>query len=404
MQEFTTMIMAGGKGTRLHPLTRDRSKSAIRFGGIYRIIDFTLSNCINSGIKRIYLLSQYASTSLERHLRQGWTRYFNADLGEFIETRPPQLLEGSEWYYGTANSVFQNIDVLQAETGQGTLILSGDHIYKMDYRKMIEFHQSKDADLTIACVDLPVENARNFGVMETDGDFNVIGFEEKPENPKTLTDNPNKILCNMGVYYFRKNALIEVLSYDNQDGNSQHDFGKDIIPYMLQNDMKVAAYLFYDENDKESKYWRDIGTIDGYYEANMELVAIEPMFNLYDEKWPIKCNIPQLPPTKTVFNWNDVNRVGMALDSLVSPGVIISGGKVFYSILSPKVRVHSYAMVSNSILFDEADIGRGAVVNRAIIDREVNIPAGAQIGINLAEDQRRFHVSEKGVCVVTSSF
>ncbi len=403
MENFTTLIMAGGRGRRLFPLTRDRAKPAIRFGGIYRIIDFTLSNCVNSDIKRIYILTQYASTSLERYIRFGWAHYFRSDFDEFIETRPPQQIFSNEWYKGTADSVFRNIDLIQEEKYDGTLLLSGDHIYKMDYRKMIEYHRETGADVTVACLDLPIASAVNFGVLEAEENFRVRSFQEKPQNPAPIPNDSSKSLCNMGVYFFNNEVLYEVLEKDSENQESKHDFGHDIIPFLIENDFKVMAYKFLDENKKESKYWRDIGTIDAYYEANMDLVTIDPLFNLYDNSWPIKSFNPQLPPSKTVFNWQNENRVGMALDSLLSQGVIVSGGKVLNSILSPNVRIELYTQVSDSILFDNVVIGRGAIVHNAIIDQSVCIPDGVKIGVNYDDDNRRFHVSEKGICVVTEA-
>ena len=403
MNNFSTLILAGGRGKRLFPLTRNRAKPAIRFGGIYRIIDFTLSNCVNSDVKRIYILTQYASTSLERYIRFGWGHYFRSDFGEFIETRPPQLIISTEWYKGTADSVFRNIDLIEEDESGGTLILSGDHIYKMDYRKMVDYHNETKADVIVACIDLPCESAVNFGVMKVNEGQQIQSFEEKPEQPAEIPKNPGKSLCNMGVYFFNNDVLIDVLQRDSEINEGRHDFGHDIIPFMVANDYRVMAYDFIDENKKVSKYWRDIGTIEAYFEANMDLITIDPLFNLYDNSWPIKSFNPQLPPSKIVFNWVHENRVGIAIDSLLSQGVIVSGGKVMNSILSPNVRIDLHSQVSDSILFDNVSIGKGAVVNNAIIDQGVHIADGMKVGVDYHEDMTRFHVSEKGICVVTDS-
>ena len=397
------MIMAGGKGKRLFPLTSSLAKSAIRFGGIYRIIDFTLSNCMNSGIRRVYVITQYASASLERHIRTGWSYLFREQFGEYIETRPPQQIDDTDWYKGTAHSIFKNFSVIRQENPGAVLILSGDHIYKMDYHKLLTYHKDSDADLTLACVDLPVAHARHMGVLGIDKEYNIKSFEEKPDSPLTLPKNPLKSLCNLGVYCFKTEALVDFLKRDAGDENSEHDFGKNIIPKMLAEGAKLKSYLFYDENKKDSKYWRDIGTIDAYYDANMDLVDIDPLFNLYDQEWPVHSFIPQLPPAKTVFNWQHENRVGMAIDSLLSPGAIISGGYVERSILSPEVKVRSYAEVYNSILFDGVEIGRNAVIRNAIIDHGVKIPPGTWIGTDPAQDRIKYHVSNNGITVVTDS-
>ncbi len=400
MRNITTMIMAGGKGKRLYPLTRNCAKPAIRFGGMYCIIDFTLSNCLNSGIRRIYILTQYASASIERYIHRGWAYLFRSEFSEFIETRPPQHIDYPELYQSTANSVYQNLNLLKTENSESVLILSGDHIYKMDYRKMYGYHRDHNAELTIACVDLPLDKAKNMGVVEVDEKMNIIGFTEKPQFPKPLHHDADKALCNMGVYIFRVETLKEVLRKDAEDPASEHDFGKNIIPDLIASGAKVVAYQFWDENKKESKYWRDIGTIDAYYEANIDLLAIDPLFNLYDREWPIRCFVSQAPPAKTVFNWRDVNRVGNAIESMLSPGVIVSGGQVIHSILSPNVKIHSYSQVVSSILLDGVEIGRNAVIKNAIIDHNVVIPPGAKIGIDLEQDREIYTVSEGGITVV----
>ncbi len=403
MKPFTTMIMAGGRGERLSPLTRHQAKPAVRFGGIYYIIDFTLSNCVNSGSRRIFVLTQFASSSLERHIRRGWNRMFRIELGEFIEARPPQQYTGQEWYLATADCIYKNLDVLEAEDTEGVLILSGDHIYKMDYRKMILFHIKSDADFSIACVDFPIEKAKNLGVLTVEENGRVLSFDEKPDNPTPIPGNESKAFCSMGIYYFRKDFLIDILREDAKMKDSSHDFGKDIIPRLVERGENVYAFPFWDENKNELRYWRDIGTIDAYYDANMDLVDVNPVFNLYDPHWPIRSFNQELPPAKTVFNWVEAGRIGYAVDSLISPGVIVSGAKVEKSILSPEVHVHSYAYVSNSILFDRVTIGERAVVRNAIIDRNVSIPENAVIDGTNKDCIEKYHVTDNGIVVVTEN-
>ncbi len=402
MVDFTTMIMVGGRGERLFPLTRKTAKSAIRFGGMYRIIDFALSNCLNSGARTIYLLTQFASTSMERHIKHGWGLLFRPERGEFIETCPPQQITDNNWYSGTADSVCRNLHLIENDNSIGVLILSGDHIYKMDYRKMIEFHLDNDADMTISCIDVPINEADKFGVLTVDDSYRVNTFDEKPSDPTPIHRDGNSVICSMGVYFFSKKCLIDILGEDATDENSSHDFGNDIIPRLLMNNAKVMAYKFEDENKKNTKYWRDIGTIDSYYEASMDLVGVDPLFNLYDQAWPVLNFNSQLPPAKTVFNSTEENRTGMALDSLLSPGVIISGGQIFNSITSPHVMIHSWARVSNSILFDHVEVGRRVIIRNAIIDSGVKVPDDTRIGINREEDQEKYLVTEKGICVVTA--
>jgi glucose-1-phosphate adenylyltransferase len=393
------MVLAGGRGERLYPLTQDRAKPAVPFGGIYRIIDFTLSNCLNSGIRRMNLLTQYKSLSLNRHVFQGWN-IFNPQLDEFINLIPAQQRVGEDWYLGTADAIFQNIYVLQQDRPDLLLILSGDHIYKMNYREMIAYHLEKNADLTVGVIEMDKDLSRQFGVLQVDEEFRIIGFEEKPGTPKTIPGQPELILANMGVYIFNTEILARRVIEDAKDPESQHDFGRNVIPAMLGQD-RVYAYSFRDENKKQAKYWRDIGTLDAYYEASMDLVAVDPLFNLYDSDWPIRTYYPPLPPTKTVFEEYDSNRVGASYSSIVSSGCIISGGKVYRSILSPNVRIHSYSEVRDSILMDEVEVGRGARINRAIIDKRIRIPAGYQIGFNLEEDAQKFTVTESGIVVLS---
>ncbi len=393
------MILAGGRGERLHPLTQDRAKPAVPFGGIYRIIDFTLSNCLNSGIRRINLLTQYKSLSLNRHIMKGWN-IFNPELDEFINLIPAQQRVGEDWYLGTADAIYQNIYVLQMDRPDLVLILSGDHVYKMNYMEMIASHLEKRADLTVAVIEMDKRLSRQLGVLQVDEEYRIIGFQEKPEVPKTIPGHPDLILANMGIYVFNTEMLVRRVIEDAKTPGSQHDFGRNIIPAMTGFD-RVFAYSFHDENKKTAKYWRDIGTLDAYYEASMDLVNVDPLFNFYDEEWPIRTFYPPTPPAKTVFYDSDANRrIGAAYDSLVSAGCILSGGEVVRSILSPGVRIHSYSQISESILMDEVDVGRRACIRRAIIDKRVRVPEGYQIGYHPEEDAKKYTLSPSGIVVI----
>jgi len=397
-----TFIMAGGKGERLYPLTRDRTKPAVPFGGIYRIIDFTLSNCINSGLRNIYVLTQYKSASLHRHIRLGWN-ILSSELGEYIELLPAQQRVSDTWYLGTADAIYQNLYTLEIEKSKPAevLILAGDHVYKMNYYTMLDFHRQVNADLTVGVVEVEKEKAAHLGVVEVDSLDRVMGFQEKPSKPKTIPHQPDKIYASMGIYVFRHEAIERLLFEDSKRNDSTHDFGKDIIPQMLKKGLKVAVFNFIDENRKEAKYWRDIGTIDAYYEANMDLVQVDPVFNLYDNEWPIRTYQEQFPPAKTVFSGDEITgRVGLVLDSIVSGGCIVSGGRLQRSIVSPNVRINSYSQVYDSILMEGVNVGRYAKIKRAIIDKDVNIPKGVVIGYDLEEDKKKFHVTESGIVVV----
>jgi glucose-1-phosphate adenylyltransferase len=393
------MLLAGGKGQRLEPLTLHRAKPAVPFGGIYRIIDFTLSNCINSGIRRINVLVQYKSLSLNRHLREGWS-FLTSELGEYVDPIPPQQRVGEHWYLGTADAIHQNLYSVEKDNPEFALILSGDHIYKMDYRHLLEFHLERNADMTVAAVEVPKEQSAQFGILEVDDSHRIIGFQEKPAAAKTLPHHPAMCFASMGVYVFRTDFMARILEEDAADPQSSHDFGKDILPKLIDR-ARVFAFGFIDENKKEAKYWRDVGTIDAYWSSNMDLISVNPVFNLYDQGWPIRTAPQILPPPKFVFaqEWPG-GRMGVALDSLISPGSIISGGRVQNSILSPSVRVNSYAHVSDAILFENVNVGRHAKIKRAIVDKDVNIPEGMQIGYNLDEDRKRFTVSEQGIVVI----
>ncbi len=395
MKNILAMILAGGRGERLYPLTRDRAKPAVCFGAIYRIIDFTLSNCLNSDIRRIYALTQYKSASLHRHIQLGWN-ILSAPLGELIGVIPAQQRIDEHWYQGTADAIFQNIYTLQQEKPDLVLILSGDHVYKMDYRKMIAFHFEKNADLTVAAIRMDRKLSKEFGVMEVDRDWRIVGFQEKPEEPKTIPGDTEGILASMGIYVFNTEILVRRLIEDARS-DSSHDFGKDIIPAMIGKN-GVFAFDFRYGDRGGMGYWRDVGTIDAYFEANMDLVSVTPQLNLYDSEWPILTYQSPYPSAKTV--WAEEGRVGTALNSIISNGCIISGGSVKRSILSPKVMVHSHAEIEDSILMEGVDVGRNARIRRTIIDKEVQIPQGMEIGYQLDDDAKRFTVTGSGIVVV----
>ena len=395
--DAVSFVLAGGAGVRLHPLTKDRAKPAVPFGGKYRVIDFTLSNCINSGIRKIFVLPQYKSHSLIEHTRDAWS-ILSPELGEFITHLSPQMRIGDDWYKGTSDAVYQNLYHLEQVDANHVLILSGDHIYKMDYSQLIRYHRLKRADLTISAVETDIEEAHRFGIIQVDTAERVCGFEEKPENPKPIPGKPKKTFASMGVYIFNRDILIDMLKRD-AEMETTHDFGKDIIPYMYPKH-RVFVYRFGVGKSRDADYWRDIGTIDAYWKANMDLASVSPIFNLYDGKWPIRTYEGQYPPAKTVFADEERGRAGKALDSIICSGVIISGGKVERSILSPGVRVNSYAEVSDAILFHNVNIGMRAKVRRAIIDKDVRIPDGMKIGYDLDKDREKFYVSDEGIVVI----
>ncbi|KHE92805.1 MAG: glucose-1-phosphate adenylyltransferase [Candidatus Scalindua rubra] len=394
LDNVLTIILAGGQGERLYPLTKDRAKPAVPFGGIYRIIDFTLSNCLNSGLRKIVVLTQYKSYSLDRHLRLGWN-IFNNELGEYIEQIPPQQRISDQWYQGTADAVYQNIYTLEKEHPEMVVILSGDHIYKMDYRSMIRFHQEKKADLTIASMDVPLDEGKRFGVIEANEDNRIIGFHEKPSVPIPSPNNPDAAFASMGIYLFNTKTLVKVI-IDDTKKNTNHDFGKNIIPEMIHS-KRVYAYPFGDKNN----YWRDIGTLDAYWEANRDLVQVSPEFNLYDKDWPIRTHKKQYPPAKTIFN-KDLpgERTDMILNSIVSGGCIISGAKVEGCVLSPDVRIDSHSEIYDSVIMESVRIGRNVKIRKAIIDKYVNIPDSMNIGYDREEDSKHFTVTDSGIVVV----
>ncbi len=401
MKDTLGVLLAGGAGERLYPLTRDRAKPAVTFGGNYRIIDITLSNCVNSDLRRVYILTQYKALSLNRHIREGWN-IVAREMGEFVEILPPMKRVSENWYMGTADAVYQNIYSIGSEQPKHVLILSGDHIYKMDYRKMLQQHNDCGSDITLATLLMDPAECSRFGVVEVDGDSRITGFQEKPQQTNLRSPyNPSMVSVSMGVYLFNTDVLIPVLLKDAEDPSSSHDFGKDILPKMVD-EYRVYAYNFEDENKKEAFYWRDVGTLEAYYEANMDMVAVSPVFNLYDADWPIRTHQRQYPPAKFVFA--ETGRTGTALDSIVSAGCIVSGGSVKGCILSPNVRVNSYTEVENSILFQEVDIGRHCKIRKAIIDRDVHIPEGTTIGYDVAADKARYFVTETGITVVTRDY
>jgi len=395
-----TFIMAGGKGERLYPLTRERTKPAVPFGGIYRIIDFSLSNCINSGLRKVCVLTQYKSSSLNHHLIMGWN-ILPSELGEYIDAFPAQQRVGDSWYAGTADSIYQNLYIVNEENPDDVLILAGDHVYSMDYNEIIEFHRRQKADLTVAVVETEKEKTKNLGILEVDRRMRIMGFQEKPAEPKTIPGKPKLVYASMGIYVFSRRALMERVEEDAKTSESAHDFGKDIIPRLISNSKKVFAYNFKDPRTNKARYWRDVGDIDAYYEANMDLVKVTPEFNLYDRVWPIRTYQGQFPPAKTVWGGEqDKARVGRAINSLIANGCIISGGLVKYSLLSPAVRINSFSEIHDSIIMQGTDVGRFAKIRRAIIDKDVQISEGARIGYNLKEDKKRFTVTDSGIVVV----
>jgi len=400
VDDALVIVLAGGVGERLHPLTKERAKPAVYFGGPYRIIDFALSNCINSGLRRVFIATQYKSLSLNRHIRMGWN-IVSEELGEFIEILPPQKRVSEHWYQGTADAVYQNLYSVTRENPRYLVILSGDHVYKMDYSRMLRVHHERGAAVTLATIEVPVAEAYRFGVIAVDESERVIGFSEKPRDAAALTipGSPDYVLASMGVYIFDTDVLVRALEADASE-QTTHDFGNDIIPALIHQ-APVYSYRFYDENKKASKYWRDIGTLDAYFEANMDLCGVNPEFNLYDPEWPLRTYQPQAPPAKFVFA-EPGRRCGQAQDSVISPGCIVSGSSIYGSVLCPNVRVHSFCTIEQCILMPGVRVGRHAQVRRAIVDRDVLIPRGALIGYDAEEDRRRHTVTESGIVIVTT--
>jgi glucose-1-phosphate adenylyltransferase len=400
MRDTLGVLLAGGAGERLFPLTRDRAKPAVPFGGQYRIIDITLSNCINSDLRHVYILTQYKALSLNRHIREGWTSIVAQELGEFIEILSPMQRVSANWYMGTADAVYQNIYSIGSEQPKHVLILSGDHIYKMNYGKMLEEHQASGADVTLATLPIQPNEVDRFGVVEVARSGEVIGFLEKPKTTNLRSPfNPNMVDASMGIYLFNTDVLLPALMEDAEDPTSKHDFGHNILPNILGK-YKLRAYNFVDENQNgEALYWRDVGTLDAYYEANMDVASVSPVFNLYDNEWPMRTRVRQYPPAKFVFG--EPGRTGMAMNSIVSAGCIVSGSVVRNSVLSQDVRVNSYSELDSSIVFSHVNIGRHCRIRRAIIDRDVQLPEGTVIGYDQNEDRKNYFVTPSGLTVVT---
>lgn len=401
MHTVLAVILAGGKGSRLDPLTRDRAKPAVPFGGSYRIIDFALSNSINSGIRNILVLTQYKAFSLDRHINQGWRSLFVNQLGEAIHIVPPQQRIDEQWYRGTGDAVYQNIYAIEKFQPEFVVILAGDHIYKMNYEKMIAFHKENHADLTVGALHVDLESARNFGVMQIDTNEQITGFQEKPADPQAIPGDEAHALASMGIYVFTARFLFEQLCQDATKNESAHDFGRDIIPSII-NSHRVFAFPFRDENKKMGSYWRDVGTLDAYYEANMDLIAVDPLLNMYDNQWPIRTYHPNLPPPKFIFSEpGEEGRCGQAHDSIICAGAILSGGRVQRSIVGPNTRINSFAEIKDSILFEGVNIGRHSKICRAIIDKGVQIPPETVIGYDQEHDRvRGFTVTESGITVI----
>ncbi|NQT40985.1 MAG: glucose-1-phosphate adenylyltransferase [Planctomycetes bacterium] len=404
MNDVLAVILAGGKGSRLEPLTVDRAKPAVPFGGAYRIIDFTLSNCLNSHLRKILVLTQYKAMSLDRHVNLGWHRYLCREVGEYVDLVPPQQRVGEQWYQGTADAVYQNIYSIESDRPSHVVVLAGDHVYKMDYLKLVEHHVASRADLTIGALRVDVAAAGQFGVMQIDSAGRIVGFQEKPSHPRPMPGDPRHALASMGIYVFNTRFLMDQLCLDANRRDSAHDFGRDIIPSVISSH-RVFAYPFMDENGKREAYWRDVGTLDSYYEANMDLISTDPQLNLYDDRWPVRTYQPSYPPPKFVFaEEGPLARRGQALDSIVCAGSIVSGGYAIRSILGPGTRVNSFAHVEDSILFEGVDVGRHAKVRRAIIDKGIRIPAGFEVGFDPQRDRARgLTVTERGVTVISKT-
>src|SRR6202050_41340 len=402
MKDTLGVLLAGGAGERLFPLTRDRAKPAVPFGGNYRIIDITLSNCINSDLRRVYILTQCTALALNRHIREGWTGIVAQELGEFIEILPPMQRVSANWYMGTADAVYQNIYSIGSEQPKYVIILSGDHIYKMNYGKMLRQHQDAGADVTLATLPIEPHEVSRFGVVEVARNGEVVGFLEKPKQTDLRSPfDPNMVDASMGIYIFNTDVLLPALIKDAEDPESQHDFGHNILPGIL-GQYKMYAYNFVDENRKEALYWRDVGTLEAYYDANMDVASVSPMLNLYDDSWSIRTRVRQYPPAKFVFG--EPGRTGMAINSIVSGGCIISGAVVRNSVLSQDVRVNSYSEVDSSIVFTHVNIGRHCRIRRAIIDRDVHLPEGTVIGYDANDDRKNYFVTPSGLPGVTRDY
>jgi len=394
------LILAGGRGSRLKQLTDWRAKPAVPFGGKFRIIDFPLSNCVNSGIRRIGVATQYKSHSLIRHIQRGWS-FLDGRMKEFIDLMPAQQRVQEQWYQGTADAVFQNLDILKSNDPDYVIILAGDHVYKMDYGRMLAYHVSRQADMTVGCIEVPIEEAFAFGVMGVDEEWRVRRFDEKLAQPPSIPGHPDLALASMGIYVFNARFLYEQVARDTDDPRSAHDFGKDIIPYLVPR-YRVYAHRFQDScvgmND-DLPYWRDVGTVDAYWEANIDLIHVTPELNLYDEDWPIWTFQEQLPPAKFVFD--DEGRRGMAVDSLVSGGCIVSGSTVRRSLLFSNVRVHSFCNIEDSVILPDVTINRHVKLRRCVVDKRCLLPEGFAAGFDAEQDRKRFHISERGITLIT---
>ncbi len=403
MAHVVTMILAGGAGTRLEPLTKERAKPAVPFGGRYRIIDFVLSNFVNSGFFKIKVLTQVKASSLIEHIGRAWR--LSAVVDQYIDPVPAQMRRGTHWYLGTADAVYQNLNIIHDENPDYVFVFGGDHIYKMDVGQMLRYHIQKKADVTISTVPVPVSGASDFGIIEIEKDWRIKGFEEKPKDPKPIPGRAKKALASMGNYIFNTSVLKEALEQDAENKDSSHDFGRDILPSIINN-RNVFAYNFMTNtipgmSKSERGYWRDVGTIDSYWTANMDLTSVTPAFNLYNYEWPLRTHYPPYPPAKFVFADEEGHRMGIATDSIVCEGSVISGGHIDKSILSPRVRINSYSFITESILMEDVEVGRYAKIRRAIIDKGVNIPPEARIGYDIEEDKKRFYVSPGGIVVIS---
>ncbi|MCB1876494.1 MAG: glucose-1-phosphate adenylyltransferase [Chromatiales bacterium] len=402
LDQTLTIVLAGGNGTRLKPLTADRAKPAVPFGGKYRIIDFTLSNCLRSGLRRVLVLTQYKSHSLTKHLRDGWSIY-NPELGEYITPVPPQMRAGESWYTGTANAIYQNRYLLERSGAEWTLILAGDHIYRMDYAAMLKHHRDSGADATVACMDVPIADAAAFGVLQLDENQRILQFQEKPEKPAPDPGNPSRALVSMGIYVFPTATLLEVLEQDHNQPESDHDFGRDVFPALVER-VRIQAYRFGGAAGRVSsdRYWRDVGTLDGYYQANMDLLEPVPPLDLYQSDWSIRTYQSQHPPARTVPGQSGTE--GISINSIIGSGVIIAGGSVQHSVLFPDVFVGDETFVQDSILFADAHVGANCQLSRCIVDKGVEIPPNTQIGLNREADRARFNLSEGGIVVVPKGY
>jgi len=402
MQDILTIILAGGMGSRLTPLTDDRAKPAVPFGGKYRIIDFTLTNCLHSGLRQILVLTQYKSHSLQKHLRDGWS-IFNPELGEFITVVPPQMRGGGKWYEGTADAIYHNLWLLERSDAKHVIVLSGDHIYRMDYAEMLKEHIENDAKLTIACMDVPREEASEFGVLSANNENLIETFCEKPKNPSPMPGNNGRSLVSMGIYIFERETLQSALMQDANVADSSHDFGKDIIPKLIDRQC-VYGYNFCQDKGRVARdcYWRDVGTIDSFYRANMDLLEPIPPMNLYQADWGVRTYEPQFPPARTVSS--ATGNEGIFINSIIANGVVNSGGSVQHSVISTNVKIHDSATIVDSILFDDVEVGDGCKLVNCIVDKHVKIPPYTEIGLNRVEDAKRFHISDSGIVVVPESY